>query len=147
MTRAVPLVALAAASLAMDIGIARLGYGLTLPAIKAELPGSFGLYGAIATLHLGSYLAGSLMAPMVLRRLSWRAAFVLAHLLVAAGMLAQSYASTVESLAVVRVILGVAGGMGVLFAIGSALEAVAPPRRMAASAVMWTGVALGMVLS
>ncbi|MES2937613.1 MAG: YbfB/YjiJ family MFS transporter [Pseudomonadota bacterium] len=141
------LTVLAAAALAIDIGVARLGYGLTLPAIKAELPGSFGLYGAIATLHLGSYLVGSLAAPMLLRHLGWRAAFVLAHLLVAAGLLAQAHAGTVEMLAAARVILGVAGGLGVLFAIGSALEAVEPQRRMAASAVMWTGVAVGMVLS
>lgn len=141
------LVPLAAAALAVDIGIARLGYGLTLPAMKAELPGSFGLYGVIATLHLGSYLAGSMLAPLVLRRLSWRAAFVLAHLLVALGLLAQAHVATVEMLAGVRVFLGLATGLGVLSALGSALESVEPPRRMMASAVIWTGVAMGMVLS
>jgi predicted MFS family arabinose efflux permease len=141
------LVPLAAASLAVDIGVARLGYGLVLPAIKSELPGSFGLYGAIATLHLGSYLAGSFAAPLVLRRLSWRAAFVLAHLLVALGLLAQAYSTSVEALAAVRVFLGVATGMGVLFSIGATLESVEPPRRMAVSALIWTGVALGIVLS
>lgn len=141
------LVPLAAASLAVDIGVARLGYGLVLPAIKAELPGSFSLYGVIATLHLGSYLAGSFAAPLVLRRLSWRAAFVLAHLLVALGLLAQAYATTVEMLAAVRVFLGLATGMGVLFAIGATLESVEPPRRMGVSALIWTGVALGIVLS
>lgn len=141
------LVPLAAAALAVDIGIARLGYGLTLPAMKAELPGSFWLYGVIAMLHLGSYLAGSMLAPLVLRRLSWRTVFVLAHLLVALGLLAQAQCTSVEMLAAVRVFLGLATGLGVLSALGSALEAVEPQQRMAVSAIIWTGVAVGMVLS
>ncbi len=147
MSRAALLLPLAAAALAVDIGIARLGYGLTLPATKLELTGSFGLYGSIATLHLGGYLAGSFAAPLVLRRLSWRAAFVLAHLLVALGLLAQAYTSTVEMLAAVRIFLGVASGLAVLFALGSALESVDPQRRMGVSAIIWTGVAVGMVVS
>ncbi|MCW5236871.1 YbfB/YjiJ family MFS transporter [Verminephrobacter eiseniae] len=141
------LVPLAAAALAVDIGVARLGYGLTLPAMRVELPGSFGLYGVIATLHLGSYLVGSMLTPLMLRRLSWRAVFVLAHLLVALGLLAQAQSASVEMLAAVRVFLGLATGLGVLSALGSALESVEPQRRMAASAIIWTGVAVGMVLS
>ena len=138
---------LAAAALAVDIGVTRLGFGLTLPAMKAELPGTFGLYGMIATLHLGSYLAGSMLAPLVLRRLGWRSVFVWAHLLVALGLVLQAQAASVEMLAAVRVFLGLSTGLGVLSALGASLESVEPRRWMLVSAVIWTGVAVGMVIS
>jgi hypothetical protein len=39
-------------AIGVDIGLARLGYGLLLPAIRADLGGSYGTYGLIGALHL-----------------------------------------------------------------------------------------------
>lgn len=141
------LITLASIALAIDIGFARLGYGLTLPAMKESLDGSFGLYGIIATLHLGGYLFGSLIAPAVLRRLDWKYAFVASHGLILVGLIFQSFVTTVEMMALSRILLGIATGMGVLFALGAAMEFVDPTKRLIVSGFVWTGVAVGMMIT
>lgn len=143
----VSLQIVSALALSIDIGFARLGYGLTLPAMKQSLDGSFSFYGMIATLHLGGYLIGSLLAPSVLRRYDWKAAFLGSHILVCLGLLFQANVDTVGMLAVSRVFLGVATGFAVIFTLGSVMEAVEPKRRLMTSCFVWTGVAVGMMLT
>ncbi len=143
----VALQIVAALALSIDIGFARLGYGLTLPAMKQSLDGSFGLYGMIATLHLGGYLIGSLLAPAVLRRYDWKTAFLGSHILVCLGLVFQANVDTVGMLAVSRAFLGVATGFAVLFALGSTMETVEPERRLMTSCFVWTGVAVGMMIT
>lgn len=133
--------------MAADIGLARLGYGLILPAAKIDLQGAYHLYGSVATLHLAGYLVGSICTPLLLRRYGWRLMFFLSHLIVGIALIGQSLALTVEGLAFVRTILGVATGVGTVTALGASLELVAAARRSTVSAFIWAGVAAGIVVS
>ncbi len=138
-------VALAFVAMAADIGLARLGYGLLLPAARAELGGAYSAYGAIGTWHLVGYLAGSLGTPYLVRRIGTRAAFGLAHLAVALTLLAQAAAGDVLVLGVVRALMGVATGVAIVTALGAALESVPPARRSLTSSIVWAGVALALI--
>lgn len=142
------LIASAILAIAVDLGLARLGFGLTLPAIRAELPGSFGTYGAIATWHFVGYLAGSLMAPAVLRRdFGGRRTAVVSHVFVALLLLGSALTHSLVALGALRALLGVACGLGIASVITGTLERVAAPRRSATSGIVWSGLAVGVILS
>jgi len=142
------VLAVAALAIGIDIGLARLGYGLLLPAIRADLGGSYGVYGAIGAAHLAGYLGGTLCAPRFLRdRAHIPRVIVVSQLLVAASLAASAAAAGVVLLGAARVGLGLASGVGVAAVITDALERVPVARRGFASAVAWSGAGLGLVVS
>ena len=57
--RTSPLVLWAACSLATILGFSRLSYGLLLPALRADLGGSYGVYGTHGTVNFVGSLYGS----------------------------------------------------------------------------------------
>jgi len=138
----------AALAIAADIGLARVGYGLVLPAIRRDLGGGYAVYGAIAAVHLGGYLAGTLAAPRVLRdrtrRPRWNA---VAHLAIAAALLVSALSPNTLVLALTRLAVGFASGIGIAAAVTDALERVAPERRGFASGLAWSAIGLALVVS
>jgi predicted MFS family arabinose efflux permease len=138
---------LAFVAMAADIGLARLGYGLVLPAARAELGGAYSVYGAIGTWHLAGYLAGSLATPFIVRRTGTRTAFAFAHVAVALTLLAQAAATDALWLGIVRTVMGIATGVAIVTAVGAALESVPASRRSLTSSVIWSGVAVALIAS
>ena len=147
MPRALPVV-IALLAIAVDIGLARLGYGLLLPAIRGDLGGSYGTYGLIGALHLAGYLGGTLAAPPLLRvRLRIPAVIAIAHVAVALFVGLSAAAAGTLSLLLARVLIGIASGVGVAAAVTEMLERVPPARRGLASAIAWSGAGLAVALS
>ncbi len=139
------LVLCSSAVFGLQIGVARLGYGLALPAIRHSLQGSYALYGAINAASLGGYLAGALLAPLLIRRVH---PLVLASSAVAGAALAASaFASSPLAFGVARTVFGVASGVALVAAAVQTLESVEAARRGGASAVMWAGIGVGLALS
>jgi len=128
-----------------QIGVARLGYGLALPAIRQSLLGDYALYGAINAVSLGGYLVGALLAPMLMRRVN---SLVLASSAVAGAALAASaFASGPLTFGVARTVFGIASGVALVTAAVQTLESVEAARHGGASAVMWAGIGAGLALS
>jgi predicted MFS family arabinose efflux permease len=57
---------------AISLGLARFSYALLLPPMRADLGWSYFVAGAMNTVNAAGYLAGALLAPLVLRRLDAR---------------------------------------------------------------------------
>jgi predicted MFS family arabinose efflux permease len=132
----------------VDIGLARLGYGLVLPAMRSELHGDYGAFGTVATVHFACYLAGSLAGPLVLRRdPAARATASWSHAAVALTLAASAAATSVVALGVARALLGLATGVGVVAVFSATMERVAPARRGAVSGIVWSGLAIGLIVS
>ncbi len=141
-------VVVAALAIAADIGLARVGYGLVLPAIRRDLGGTYAVYGAIAAVHLGGYLAGTLAAPRVLRDRARRPRVTaISQLLVALFVVASALSPNAIVLAVTRLAIGLASGVGIASAVTDALERVAPERRGLASGVAWSAIGVALVVS
>ena len=129
----------------LQIGVARLGYGLALPAIRHSLQGNYALYGVINAASLGGYLAGALLAPWLMRRVD---ALVLVSSAVAGAALAASaFAGDALLFGVARTAFGIASGVALVAAAAQTLESVEAGRRGSASAVMWAGIGVGLALS
>lgn len=141
-------VVVALLAIGVDIGLARLGYGLLLPAIRADLGGSYGTYGLIGALHLAGYLGGTLSAPPLLRERSRIPRVIaVAHAAVALSVAASAAAPGVLVLLVARIAIGFASGLGVAAVVTEMLERVAPARRGLASGIAWGGAGLALVVS
>ena len=135
-------------AIGVDIGLARLGYGLLLPAIRAEFGGSYGTYGLIGALHLAGYLGGTLAAPPLLRaRANVPRIIASAHVVVALSIAASAASTGTLALLAVRVVIGAASGVGVAAAVTEMLERVPPARRGLASGIAWAGAGLALSLS
>ena len=141
------VLALCFLAIAFDVGLARLSYGLLLPAIRTDLGGSYATYGAIAAWNLAGYVAGNFIAPAAIRIGGMRNAFAASHGLAALLLALSGTAGSPLTLGIVRTLLGVATAIGVVTALGTALSAVAPSRRALASATTWSGIALALIAS
>jgi predicted MFS family arabinose efflux permease len=141
-------VVVALLAIGVDIGLARLGYGLLLPAIRADLGGSYGTYGLIGALHLAGYLGGTLAAPLLLRdRARIPRVIAVAHVVVALSVAASAAATGVPSLLVARIVIGFVSGIGVAAVVTEMLERVPAARRGLASAIAWGGGGLAVAVS
>jgi len=135
-------------AIGVDIGLARLGYGLLLPAIRIDLGGSYGTYGLIGALHLAGYLGGTLTAPPLLRdRARIPRVIAFAQVIVALSVSASAAAPGTLSLLIARVVIGFASGIGVAAVVTEMLERVPVARRGLASAIAWGGAGLALVVS
>lgn len=135
-------------AIGVDIGLARLGYGLLLPAIRADLGGSYGTYGLIGALHLTGYLGGTLAAPRVLRaRARVPVVIAISHVAVALSVGVSAAATGTLWLLAARVAIGAASGIGVAAVVTEMLERVPASRRGMASAIAWAGAGLAVAVS
>jgi len=145
------LAAWAALGIALNVGIARFTYGVMLPALQRDLAlGYFG-GGALNAVHLLGYLAGTLAAPALARRLGLPRLARSAHALVALGALACALApgsgAGAALLALGRLATGLGAGAGIVAIFVLVLAAVPAASRSAASALVWSGMGFAVVLS
>jgi predicted MFS family arabinose efflux permease len=141
----VRLVLWSSAVFALQIGVARLGYGLALPAIRATLHGNYTLYGTINAASLGGYLAGALIAPLAMRRL--RQAVLWSSVVAGMALVISGFAADQLIFGAARVLFGFASGVSLVAAAVQTLESVDASKRGGASAFMWGGIGIGMALS
>jgi len=139
------LVFWSSAVFALQIGVARLGYGLALPAIRTALHGDYTLYGTINAASLGGYLAGALIAPLVIRHI--RQAVLWSGVIAGAALVVSGFAGDSLVFGAARTLFGFASGVCLVAAAVQTLESVEASKRGGASAVMWGGIGIGMVLS
>lgn len=145
MARVAIRTAAAAAVFAAILGFSRFSFGLLLPAIKAELRGSYSAYGLIASANFAGYLAGTLVVPRLLKAWSdariWNGASLV---VMAVAMFATSLAATLSEVTVLRFIVGICSGIAAILTIALTLNGVEPRIRGFVSGGIWAGGGLGL---
>jgi predicted MFS family arabinose efflux permease len=141
------LVVAAAAALLIGIGLARFAYAPLLPAVIAQ-----GWFAPEAAAYLGAanllgYLAGSITAPALARRIGGRAALRGAMLLATVSLAACSSPMPFAWFFIWRLLSGIVGGLIMILAPSMALAQVPTSRRGLAGGVIVTGVGLGIAAS
>jgi predicted MFS family arabinose efflux permease len=140
-----PLMLWSSAIFALQIGVARLGYGLALPAIRSTLHGDYTLYGTINAISLGGYLVGALFAPAIMRRS--RNAVLISSIVAGVALLISAFANDTLVFGAARTLFGLASGVSLVAAAVQTLESVDAHHRGGASAIMWGGIGAGLVVS
>jgi predicted MFS family arabinose efflux permease len=148
----IALVAWAALGIALNVGIARFTYGVMLPALQRDLSLAYFGGGALNAAHLLGYLAGTLAAPMLARRLGMPRLSRYAHALVALSALICALAPNsapvgLALLALGRLGTGLGAGAGIVAILVIVLAAVPAASRSLASALVWSGMGFAVVLS
>lgn len=138
----------AAMVFAAILGFARFSFGLLLPAIKLEIPGTYAAYGLMAAANFAGYLAGTATVPFLLkmwhREHLWNSA---ALLLIAAGMFATAMAATLPEVAALRFAVGACSGVAAILTISLAMSGVPARLRGLVSGGIWAGAGLGIGIS
>ena len=138
----------AACAFAVVLGFSRLSYGLLLPALRANLHGSYGLFGLVGALNLGGYLLGTLAIPLVVARCHDRVRLnALSLLAMSAAMIGSAASRDLAQLGAWRLLIGVFSAPATVLTIALTLERVAPAERGRASGMIWMGGAAGVVVS
>jgi len=143
-----PLTLWSAAAFAVILGFSRLSYGLVLPALRANLHGSYGVFGLVGSANLGGYLLGMLLVPILLSHIHDRRRLnTLALLALNLTMIASALSVSLIDLALWRLLIGVWSAFATVLTITLTLERVVPAERGQASGVLWMGGAAGLVVS
>ncbi len=142
------LTAWAAVAFAVVLGFSRLSYGLLLPALRADLHGSYGLFGLVGTVNLGGYLLGTLAIPFVVARSHDRVQLNTRCLLaMSAAMVGSAASLDLVQLGAWRLLIGLFSAPATVLTIALTLERVAPAERGRAAGMIWMGGAAGVVVS
>lgn len=146
----ITLVLLAAASIALNIGMHRFTYGVMLPALRRDLDLDYLASGSLNAVHLAAYLAGTLLAPRLVRKMGSVRLAKVAHGLIALGALVCAAAPTAPALGIAvlsagRIATGLGAGAAVLSVLVIALGAVSAARRPMVSAVVWSGMGAAII--
>lgn len=144
------LIAWGAVSVALNVGLARFGYGVVLPSLRGELGLDYTAGGVLNALHLVGYLVATLVGPFLARRLGMLRLVIAAQVLVAAGALGCALAPTDApwGLALIgagRLATGLGAGAAMLVVMVVVLGAVAETARGAVSVVLWSGIVLAVI--
>lgn len=134
--------------LAAITGFSRLSYGLLLPAIRADLSGSYSAFGLVGTSNLVGYFLGTIAAPILLGRFSNRIKVNFVALVVMGGTLALSAISLdLWQLGFWRVLNGFFSALATVLTMTLTLERVRPAERGRASGLIWMGGSFGVIIS
>jgi MFS family permease len=136
----------AAGCFAAIMGFSRLAYGVLVPPMRHALGGSYALYGTIGAANFVGYLAGTMLASRLARRVERSRANFAALGAMCLAMAASGLANGPLVLGVLRFSVGVASGTALAFTLSLAVERVAPERRGLAAAIVWGGGSLGIAL-
>jgi predicted MFS family arabinose efflux permease len=141
------IVAPGAAMIAVTFGLARYGYGLLLPEMRADLGVSAGTAGLIASGAYASYLAGNILVVWLLGRCGPRVPIALAALVAAAGMGLLGIAQDVSFLAAGVLMAGSAAGLAFPPYADIVARSVVPPRQSLAWSAISSGTGWGVALA
>ena len=143
----IAMIAWAVIGMGLDIGLARFTYGVTLPSMRRDLGLDYTASGILNTVHLAGYLAGTAVAPMLLRHVTKGLLARGGHLLFAAGALACAVAPGVPVLALGRLASGIGAAGGITAILVIVVECVEARSRPAVSAAVWGGVGVAVAAS
>lgn len=134
-------------AIAVDIGVTRITYGVSLSAIRRDLHLGFFSAGVLASLQLAGYFAGNISVGWVAKRHSLAVICRYAHIVFAAALGWSAFSQSAIELGFARTLTGIATGFGVstVFAIG--LERAQPQERARLSAMMWSGIGVTIIAS
>ncbi len=135
------------AALAAAIGIGRFIYTPILPLMIEDLSLSAGAAGLIASANYAGYLAGAILASQSKLRGTGRNWLVSTLAVSAITTAATGLPSDIWSLAILRLIGGLASAFVLIFASAIVLDRLAAGGRSALSAVHFAGVGIGIALS
>jgi predicted MFS family arabinose efflux permease len=141
------LLAVAMLAIGLDVGVARITYGVVLPAFARDLQLSLTAAGLLGTLHLIGYLLGTLASPTLNAKVSALALCRASHFVFACAMLVCGLASDVTTMAAGRFVAGLAAGFGVFSIFLILFDATEPEKRSAAGSLVWSGIGVAIVAS
>ena len=141
------LLAVAMLAIGVDIGVARITYGVALPAFARDLQLSLTAAGLLGTIHLIGYLLGTLASPSLNAKVGALALCRASHFVFACAMLVCGLASDVATMAAGRFVAGLAAGVGVFSIFLIVFDAIEPEKRAAAGSLVWSGVGVAIVAS
>lgn len=148
MARALLLAFLLSFTTLVSNAFARFAYALVLPAMRSDLDWSWSQSGLLNTWSSAGYLAGAVLARMLVVRTGNRRLFQAGMLLTAVSILATGFTRSFELLALARFMAGVGGAAA--FVAGGALTGNVMPERPAMSTTFITiygcGAGIGMML-
>jgi len=141
------LLAVAMLAIGLDVGVARITYGVALPAFARDLQLSLTAAGLLGTLHLIGYLLGTLASPTLNAKVGALALCRASHFVFACAMLVCGLASDVTTMAAGRFVAGLAAGFGVFSIFLIVFDATEPEKRSAAGSLVWSGIGVAIVAS
>lgn len=148
MARALLLAFLLSFATIVSNAFARFAYALVLPAMRADLDWSWAQSGLLNTWSSAGYLAGAILARLLVVRTGNRALFQVGMLVTALSILATGFVRSFELLALARFVAGVGGAAA--FVSGGALVGNVMPQRPSAQTTFITlyggGAGIGMML-
>jgi len=141
------LLAVAMLAIGLDVGVARITYGVVLPAFARDLQLSLTAAGLLGTLHLIGYRLGTLASPTLNAKARALALCRASHFVFACAMLVCGLASDVTTMAAGRFVAGLAAGFGVFSIFLIVFDATEPEKRSAAGSLVWSGIGVAIVAS
>jgi len=141
------LLAVAMLAIGLDVGVARITYGVVLPAFARDPQLSLTAAGLLGTLHLIGYRLGTLASPTLNAKARALALCRASHFVFACAMLVCGLASDVTTMAAGRFVAGLAAGFGVFSIFLIVFDATEPEKRSAAGSLVWSGIGVAIVAS
>jgi predicted MFS family arabinose efflux permease len=141
------LLAVAMLAIGLDVGVARITYGVVLPAFARDLQLSLTAAGLLGTLHLIGYLLGTLASPSLNAKVGALALCRASHFVFACAMLVCGLTSDTTTMAASRFVAGLAAGFGVFSIFLLVFGATEPEKRSAAGSLVWSGIGVAIVAS
>jgi predicted MFS family arabinose efflux permease len=134
-------------AIGLDVGVARITYGVALPALARDLQLSLTAAGLLGTLHLVGYLLGTLASPSLNAKAGALAVCRGSHFVFACAMLVGGLTSEITTMAASRFVAGLAAGFGVFSIFVIVFEATEPEKRAATGSLVWSGIGVAVVAS
>jgi predicted MFS family arabinose efflux permease len=131
----------------LDVGVARITYGVALPAFARDLQLSLTAAGLLGTIHLVGYLLGTLASPSLNAKVGALALCRGGHFLFACAMLVCGLTSDMTVMAAGRFVAGLGAGVGVFSIFLIVFDATEPKRRAATGSLVWSGIGVAIVAS
>jgi len=141
------LLAVAMLAIGLDVGVARITYGVALPAFARDLQLSLTGAGLLGTLHLIGYLLGTLASASLNAKVGALSICRASHFVFACAMLACGLTSDIATMAAGRFVAGVAAGFGVFSIFLLVFDATEPEKRATAGSLVWSGIGVAIVVS
>jgi predicted MFS family arabinose efflux permease len=141
------LLAVAMLAIGLDVGVARITYGVVLPAFARDLQLSLTAAGLLGTLHLIGYLLGTLASPSLNAKVGAVALCRASHFVFACAMLVCGLTSDITTMAASRFVAGLAAGFAVFSILLIVFDATETEKRSAAGSLVWSGIGVAIVAS
>ncbi|MBI2320777.1 MAG: YbfB/YjiJ family MFS transporter [Chloroflexi bacterium] len=129
------------------VGLARFGFGLLLPSMRADMEAGYAAMGAVATAGFLGHMAGSLLAGVVAVRRGSRPVLVGALALAGLATIATGSATSVLAAGLWQLLAGTGGGGAIVAGHGLVMGWFTPHRRGIATGIVVGGGGLGLLAS